>query len=121
MEDQGTGWFNRNIKISHPFAVLSIYSKSGGKNGTHSWLPEVLSIAVVSYMPVQLFGENFIGRQFRAVPQVLTWLQINQFALMPSASFLCVLDDAPWRVMETQNIQISASDSTRFNRLTKRN
>ena len=71
-------------------------------------------------MPVQLF-ENFIGRQFHAVPQALTWLQVNQFALMPSASFLCMLDDAPWRVMETQNIQISASDRTRFDRLTKRN
>jgi hypothetical protein len=99
-------------------AVLSIYTKSGGKNGKHGWVQEVSSIAAVSYTPVQIF-ENLIGRHFRAVPQALTWLQVNQFALMPSSSFLCVLDEAPWRIMESQNVQVSALDSARFDKLAR--
>ena len=98
--------------------VLSISTKSGGKNGTHCWVPEVSSITAVSYVPVQLF-EHVIGRQFRAVPQALTLLQVKQFTLLPAASFLCVLDDTPWNIMETQNLQISAADTARFDRLTK--
>ena len=41
-------------------AVPSIYTKSGGKNGKHGWVPEVSSIAAVSDTPVQIF-ENLIG------------------------------------------------------------
>jgi hypothetical protein len=37
------------ICYSHLFAVLSIYSKSGGKNSKNGWVPEVPSIAAVFY------------------------------------------------------------------------
>ena len=98
--------------------VLSISSKTGGKNGKHSWVPEVSTVTAISYAPVQLF-EYFIGRQFRAVPQALTWLQVKQSALLPAASFLCTLDDVPWNIMETENLQISVSDTARFDKLWK--
>jgi hypothetical protein len=119
----GVGHYDLHCLFGHEthssvLSVLSISSKSGGKNGTHCWVPEVSSIAAVSYAPVQLF-EHFIGRQFRAVPQALTWLQVKQFTLLPAESFLCALDNAPWRIMETENLQISASDTTRFDRLSK--
>jgi hypothetical protein len=75
------------LQYSIPSLVLRFfpytYTKSGGKNSKHGWVPEV-SGAAVSYTPVQIF-ENLIGHQFRAVPQVLTWLQVKQFALMPSS------------------------------------
>lgn len=99
-------------------AVLSIYSKSGGKNGTHSWVAEASSVAAISYIPVQIF-EHVIGRHFRAIPQTLTWLQVKQFTLLPASAFLCVLDSAPWRIMETQNFQVSVTDSTRYDKLVK--
>jgi hypothetical protein len=67
---------------------------------------------------VQLY-EHFIGRQFRAVPQALTSLQVKQFTLLPAASFLCVLDNVPWNIMETENLQISAPDAARFDKLTR--
>ena len=61
-------YWNNLCKTQHCWLVLSISSKSGGKNGTHCWVPEISSIAAISYAPVQIF-EHFIGRQFRAVPQ----------------------------------------------------
>jgi hypothetical protein len=78
-------------KAQHRWLVLSISSKSGGKNGTHCWVPEISSIAAISYMPAQLF-EHFIGRQFCAVPQIMTLLQVKQFALLPATAILCPRD-----------------------------
>ena len=86
--------------------VLFISTKLGGKNSMHCWIPKVLSITAVSYAPVQLF-KHITGCQFCAVPQALTLLQVKQFTLLPAASFLCVSDDTPWNIMETQNLQIS--------------
>jgi hypothetical protein len=97
--------------------VLSISSKSGGKNGTHCWVPEVSSITAISYAPSQLF-EHFIRRQFRAVPQAQTLLQVKQF-LIPANSFLCTLENEPSKIMESENIQISVSDTDRFDRFTR--
>jgi hypothetical protein len=98
--------------------VISISSKSGGKNGKHCWVPEVSSITAISYALSQVF-EHFIGRQFRAVPQAQTSLQVKQYALVPATSFLCVLENAPWRIMESANLQISVSDTNLFDRLVR--
>lgn len=99
--------------------VLSISSKSGGKNGTHCWVPEVSSITAISYAPSQIF-EHFIGRQFRAIPQAQALLQVKKFALVPATSFLCALENEPWRIMDSENLQISASDTDRFDRYTRK-
>jgi hypothetical protein len=98
--------------------VLSISSKSGGKNGTHCWVPEVSSMTAISYAPSQLF-EHFIGRQFRAIQQAQALLQVKQFALVPATSFLCVLENEPQKIMDSENLQISASDADRFDRYSR--
>ena len=96
---------------------ISISSKSGGKNGKHCWVPEVSSITAISYAPSQIF-EHFIGHQFRTIPQSQTSLQVKQYALLPATSFLCVLDNTPWKIM-SENLQISVSDTNLFNMLVK--
>jgi hypothetical protein len=97
--------------------VLSIYTKSGGKNGKHCWVGEAASITAVSYTPIRLF-EYIISRHFRAVPQAMNTLQISQFALLPSASFLCVLDETPTTLMGSRNLRISLADGNRYDKLT---
>jgi hypothetical protein len=93
-------------------------SKSGGKNGTHCWVPKISSITAISYKPVQLF-EHFIGCQFHAVPHVMTLLQVKQFALLSATSILCVLETTPWRIMESENLQISVFDTNCFDKLVR--
>ena len=65
------------------------------------------------------FFEHFIGHQFHAVPQKMTLLQVKQFALLPAMAILCVLEIAPWRIMESKNLQISVSDTDRFDKLSR--
>ncbi|KIJ92452.1 hypothetical protein K443DRAFT_30663, partial [Laccaria amethystina LaAM-08-1] len=47
--------------------VVAMYSKTGGKNGKHSAITELSSIAAVSYLSVQLFRYR-TGGQFHPVP-----------------------------------------------------
>ncbi|KAI0309338.1 hypothetical protein OF83DRAFT_1179744 [Amylostereum chailletii] len=46
--------------------VLFVYSQGGGKNATHAWRPEVLSIGAVSYIAMQVYEHSY-GLTFRAV------------------------------------------------------
>jgi len=78
-------------------------------------LSEVSSITAILYAPSQVF-EHFIGHQFCAVLQTQTCLQ---FALIPPSSFLCTLEVAPWKIMESENLQISVSDTDRFDKFTR--
>ena len=45
-------------------------------------------------------------------------LQISQFTLLPSASFLCTLDETPTTLMGSKNLWISLTDSNRYDKLT---
>jgi hypothetical protein len=50
---RGMSWIQTNyalLSLALGKLVLSISSKSGGKNGTHCWVPEVSSIAAISYV-----------------------------------------------------------------------
>jgi len=67
---------------------------------------------------MQIF-EHFIGRQFPTVPQIITLLQVKQFSLLPATAILCVLETIPWRIMESENLQISVSDTDRFDKLVR--
>lgn len=98
--------------------VLSISSKSDSKNSTHCWVPKVSSITATSYVPSQLF-EYLIGHQFCAVPQAQTFLQVKQFASIPVNSFLCTLENEPWGIMESENLQISISNNNCFEIFTR--
>jgi len=91
--------------------VLSIYSKSGGKNGKHGWVPNASCVSAISYAPMQVF-EHMFNQQFRAIPRATHCLQLSKFVLLPSSSFLCTLDRAP-RTLLT-NLEISSTDYQRF-------
>ncbi|KAJ7915716.1 hypothetical protein B0H13DRAFT_1501389, partial [Mycena leptocephala] len=73
---------------------LSIYSKTGGKNGKHAWVSDCSNIAAVSNIPTQVYEHMTGGRQFRVIPHALQHLHIPQFALIPSTSFLCLLSSS---------------------------
>lgn len=94
--------------------MLSIYKKSGGKGGTHSWAPTLQLITAASYLAVQIF-EHFNGRTFRSVPLALASLQIKQFTLLDSTHFLIVTDEPP--VETGPNVNVSAVDAARFSKL----
>ncbi|KAF8869989.1 hypothetical protein BD779DRAFT_1479280 [Infundibulicybe gibba] len=59
--------------------VLSIYSRSGGKNGKHGWVEAILCIAVASHIVVQA-SEHLYNRQFHAVPQSLQFAGVHTIA-----------------------------------------
>lgn len=93
------------------FLVISLYSKTGGKNGKHAWVPSVTSIAAVSYIPLQVF-EHMHNRQFRAIPQAFQFMQIKKFSLLPGSLFLCTLDHTPRRILA--NLEVTEADYQRF-------
>jgi len=97
--------------LMYTVIVISIYSKSGGKNGKHCWVSDSSSISANSYVPVQVF-EHMHSQQFRAVHQALQYLQVKRFTLLPAHSFLCTLDTAPQAIMA--NLKVSAKDYERF-------
>jgi hypothetical protein len=98
--------------INATVLVLVLYSKTGGKNGKHCTVSESSNIAAVSYIGFQLF-EHFFGRQFRAVPTVMSRLQTYQFQHSLSFEFLCLLDSKI--VFSGQPfIELSAADLQRY-------
>ena len=94
--------------------VLSIYAKSGGKNGKHGWVPQIASITSASNLSVQLFQHMF-RNQFRITYSPDTsnhghTLPISHFALLQSSSFYFlspVLQSSRRRLYRFQNLIIS--------------
>ena len=86
----------------------------------HHQVPDVPSIAAISYILVQL-SEHFISCQFCTTPHAMILLQVNQFALLPAMAILCVLEITPWRIreLESENLQISVSDTNHFDKLVR--
>jgi hypothetical protein len=85
------------ITIHNNHLVLSVYSKSGGKNGKHGRVEGVSSITAASYIPSQVF-EHEHSVFFADVPKSQRHLQLKQFILLSPASpvaFLISLDRAP--------------------------
>ncbi|KAH7923631.1 hypothetical protein BV22DRAFT_1196572 [Leucogyrophana mollusca] len=89
--------------------ILTMYTRSGGKNGKHAWTNSITNIMQASYLAVQAF-ENMVGSQFRAIPQDLAMLQAKQFCLIPPTSFLCALHSAPKANLE--NLVVSQTSSS---------
>jgi hypothetical protein len=67
--------------------VLTLYEKTGGKNGKYL-------IQRTSLFNVQLFEYAF-QQYFRAVSSKMTHLRAHKFALTSSSQFLCALHQAP--------------------------
>ncbi|KAF8223207.1 hypothetical protein L208DRAFT_1518733 [Tricholoma matsutake] len=90
-----------------------MYSKMGGKNGKHTWVPSATHITSVSYLLMQVY-EHMHNRQFRAVPRVLQHLHVKRFTLLPSSLFLCTLNSIPNNTAGEQYIELSPTDYTHF-------
>ena len=98
--------------ITTQIQVLSIYAKSGTKNGKHGWVPHITSIISASNISVQLFQHMF-RNQFRIAYSLDTsshghTLSISHFALLQSTSFLFTLTCTP-KLSHTA-LQISEAD-----------
>jgi hypothetical protein len=65
-----------------------MYSKGGGKNGKHAWVPDSTTITSLSYLAVQIYMQ-VIHRQFTAI--TTGHLQAKKYALITSHSFLYLI------------------------------
>lgn len=73
-----------------PFAVISLYAKSGGKNGRHCDTSSVDRIAGASYIGTQVF-EHLRHRLFTPIPNDFAYLMVKEFAHLSSLQFLVLL------------------------------
>ncbi|KAJ3819239.1 hypothetical protein F5880DRAFT_1616648 [Lentinula raphanica] len=85
--DYGFIWTNKSICLGK---VITMYSKTGGKNGKHAAVPSVSNIAALSYIAIQLFEHMHMG-QFRVIPTFTSPFQTKAFALIPHTAFLMLL------------------------------
>jgi hypothetical protein len=99
----------------HFITVLSICSKSGGKNGKHGWVPSVTSIAAASNIGVQLFQQVY-RNQFRIFHESSGSPRIKKYALIQSSFFLCTLSNLP-KLALGGTLQLSDLDYTFFGTL----
>src|SRR6266481_3651953 len=79
------------ILTDSPISVICTYSKGGGKNSAHAWVPETDSIGK---LVLQVYEHIFRGK-FRAVPQQMSKLYAIQFLHIPPHSWLCRLPQPP--------------------------
>ena len=99
------------LRLFTCFLVLAIYSKSGGKNGMHSWVPSISAITAASYIAVQVYEHHF-SLQFYEKPPSHAFPQLKCFDMIPSNHFLCALNHVP-QASET-GIRISTEDFDMF-------
>ncbi|KAJ7586218.1 hypothetical protein C8J56DRAFT_1052590 [Mycena floridula] len=71
--------------------ILAIFSKTGGKNGHHSWVSDSSSIAAVSYLAAQIYN-HLAAAQFRGISPPF---YCKRFARLDPHSFLVALAQAP--------------------------
>jgi hypothetical protein len=67
-----------------------MYSKNGGKAGTHSWVATTDSIGSLSFIVAQVYEHEF-RRHFRTIHQADALLGTIRFAHLPVGSFLVLL------------------------------
>ncbi|KAK7028426.1 hypothetical protein R3P38DRAFT_2525719, partial [Favolaschia claudopus] len=70
--------------------VITMYSKNGGKAGSHSWVTVSDSIGSLSYLVVQLYQHSY-RRQFKVTNRNYTAMGTLRFSHLPSNSFLALL------------------------------
>ena len=98
------------------FAVLAIYSQTGGKNGMHAWQSDSTSIGAVSYLAMQTY-EYAYHRNFRGVHQSNAVLQVFSFALVPSDCFLRRLNGACHLSLDGRTLTLQDTDTQLFHQL----
>ncbi|RDB19960.1 hypothetical protein Hypma_012735 [Hypsizygus marmoreus] len=106
--------YNKKVTLGK---ILSIYSKTGGKNAKHSNVTDSSNISAVSYLVLQVFENMRNLNQFRVIPSDLQHLQSKRFVHLPSTAFLSTLNNAPREVGESKNLVLLPSDYALFNSL----
>ncbi|KAF8585851.1 hypothetical protein K439DRAFT_1342518, partial [Ramaria rubella] len=74
--------------------VMYMYSKSGGKYTTHTWVKDSDNLGQLSYLNLQVY-EQFFHAQFRAVPSHLREMYAVKFVHSPAQNWLCHLPQFP--------------------------
>ncbi|KAJ7178444.1 hypothetical protein C8R43DRAFT_1117832 [Mycena crocata] len=70
--------------------VISMYSKNGGKAGTHSWVPTCETIGGLSFILVQVYEHEY-RKRFKIIHDRHSALGTVHFSHLPSGSFLALL------------------------------
>jgi hypothetical protein len=97
--------------------VVSLSSKTGGKNGKHSDITESSSISAMSLVAVQVFQQSF-GTRFSMITENASRFQTKGYLLIPSTQFLCLVDSKiQTHSPDSQIVEISSEDLQRFQRL----
>ncbi|KAJ6493128.1 hypothetical protein C8R45DRAFT_1073149 [Mycena sanguinolenta] len=70
--------------------VKTMYSKTGGKTGTHSWIATTDTIGNLSFLVAQVYEHEF-RRRFRTIHRADALLGTIRFAHLPVGSFLALV------------------------------
>ena len=97
--------------------VVSLSSKTAGKNSKHSDITESSNISAVSLMGVQVFQQSF-GTQFSMITENTSWFQTKGYFLIPSTQFLCVVD-SKIQFRSPVMVEVVFEDLQRFLKLRK--
>ncbi|TFK33481.1 hypothetical protein BDQ12DRAFT_670188 [Crucibulum laeve] len=113
-----SSWLIGGIHGANIFSVLSLYSKSGGMNGKHGWVPQVTTITSASNIAVQLY-QNVSRSRFRTFQSAgKNNIQIKKYGLISGVQFLCILAAAPKLFNDETFLEISESDIGMYGSLT---
>jgi hypothetical protein len=91
--------------------VVSLISKSGGKNGNHAAVTDASNISATSNLGVQVF-KHMYSCLFRDHPDATATFQTKQFALLTSIAFLCLLSSMPKTI--PTGLELAQKDAEQF-------
>jgi hypothetical protein len=103
-------WNTLQVLTTDWLIVLSVYSKTGGKNGKHAWVETVESIGSVSYLAVQVWQYSH-GKSFRTQHMRTSGVNfhIRRFAHLPGYRFLTNLLVTP-KIIGNGDLQLENHD-----------
>ena len=98
------------------FQVISLSSKTGGKNSAHATITDSSNIAAVSNIGMQLF-EHMYGREFQVIPKATASFLTKQFGLINQIFFLSLLSSSPDIPARSTSFELAAADHTLYQEL----
>ncbi|KAI0048380.1 hypothetical protein FA95DRAFT_1656854, partial [Auriscalpium vulgare] len=104
------------VKVSHSYLskefILTLYEKSGGKNGKHGWTSYSYRLTAVSYVVVRLF-QHVRGQTFAPVTGTLK----KRFALLKPAAILFAINSPPTSARGHSNVALTDGDAVYYKTL----
>ena len=94
-------------------SVITLLSKTGGKNGMHAAITDSSNIAAVSNIGMQLF-EHMYGREFRVIPEATASFLTKQFGLISQTCFLSLLSSCPDIPPRSTSFELALGDHTLY-------